>query len=97
MDGQILRLANAAATRMRREGIPPVEAVSAAYKEQYGGKGFEDELKRAALRELGRRGGKKAAIVRKEAAIRKQDLLRRMIHESHPLAFQRRDHLLPDP
>ena len=97
MDGQILRLANAAAARMKRDGIPPVEAVSAAYKEQHGGKGFDDELKRAALRELGRRGGKKAATVKKEAALQKQKRLQQMIHESRLLAFQRRDNLLPDP
>lgn len=97
MSNPVLRLANAAAARMRREGIPPVEAVFAAYKEQYGGRGFKDELKRATLREMGRRGGKKAATAKKALALQKQKRLQRMIQESRLLAFQRRDHLLPDP
>lgn len=97
MEGLITRYANEAALLMKTNGIRAVEAVSAVYKETRGGSSFDDELKQSVLRELGRRGGKKAAIVRKEAAFRKQDLLRRMIHESRLLAFQRRDHLLPDP
>ncbi|MBI3074641.1 MAG: hypothetical protein HYY92_00260 [Parcubacteria group bacterium] len=98
MDGTtIARLANAAAARMKRQGIPPVEAISAAYKEQYGGKGFDDELKHAVLRELGRRGGKKTAKTRRERKLHDQKHLQQMIAEAKILAFQRRDHLLPDP
>src|SRR3989344_8132852 len=92
----IARIANAAAAQMKRQGITPVEAVSAVFKESYGGGGFEDELKHAVLRELGRRGGVKAVEAKKERAIQKQRHIKQMIHESRFLAFQRRDHLLPD-
>ena len=97
MDGSLIRrIADAAAARMKREGIRPVEAVSAVYKEQYGGS-FSDELTRAALAVLGRRGGKKAAESKKEAARKKNELLQRMMRDAELLALRRGDHLVPDP
>ncbi len=95
MDGIVFRLADRAAAQMRREGIPPVEAVSAVFRESYGG-GFDDELKRAILRELGRRGGKASAKARRAKELKYQERLQQMFRESRMVAFQRRDHLLPD-
>ena len=97
MDGSLVRrIADAAAARMKREGIRPVEAVSAVYKEQYGGKGFGSELRDAILRELGRRGGKASGKARRDAALKNQKRLQQMIAEAKIIAFMRRDHLIPD-
>ena len=95
MDGSLVRrIADAAAARMKREGIRPVEAVSAVYKEQYGGS-FGDELTRAALAVLGRRGGKASGKARRDAALKNQKRLQQMIAEAKIIAFMRRDHLIP--
>ena len=97
MDGILVKAtADEVARRIRGSGIPPVTAVAAVFKEQHGGKGWDDEFRRAVLAELGRRGGKKAARVKKTKKARDSFLKEKMIREAQHLAFQRKDHLVPD-
>ena len=97
MDDLVVSFSDKAAIRMKRSGIPPVEAVSAVFKEQRGGGGFDDELKRAVLRELGKRGAMASAKSKKKKKAQEASLLKKMEYEAKLMAFQRRDHLLPDP
>ena len=89
--------ADIVAARMRQQEVSPVVAIAAIFKEQHGGKGWDDEFRRAVLRELGTRGGRASAKARKTTVLRDQKRLQEMIWEAKLLAFQRRDHLVPDP
>lgn len=88
--------ADMAAVRMKQERIPAVAAVTAIFKGQLCGRGFDEEFRRALLRELGRRGGKASAKAKKEMALADQKRLQEMISEARLLAFQRRDQLISD-
>ena len=89
--------ADAAGIRMKRDGVTAIEAVSSVFKEQHGGGGFDDELKHAVRRELGKRGAMASAKSKKKKKAQEASLLKKMEYEAKLMAFQRRDHLLPDP
>ena len=97
MDGLVARYADITAAKMKKDGISPVQAVHTVFKEQCGGKGLDDEFRRAVLRELGRRGGSASAKAKKETCLEDEKRFQQMIRDARLLAFRRRDHLLPDP
>jgi len=97
MDDALVRtLATKAAQRMRENGFSPAVAVAVVFKEIYGGDGWNQEIRRAVLVEMGKRGGKKAGRTRKQHTAARAIRLAQMCREAEVLALQRRDHLVPD-